>query len=68
MVRFVWPDQSPSAIKDPKPAPQAVKKKKSKKGKKMGWVKAAGVGLEDIVDLVDQIAHNGGTQGVCPIL
>ena len=56
------------SLPPPPPPPQAAKKKNSKKGKKMGWVKAAGVGLEDFVDLVDQIAPTRGTQGVRPVL
>ena len=50
LVSIVWSDQSPLVVQDPKPAPQAAKKKKGKKGKKVKQVKAAGVGLEGLVD------------------
>ena len=36
LVSFTRPNQSPLAIQDPKPTPQATKKKKGKKGKKVG--------------------------------
>ena len=43
---FVRPDQSPLAEQNPQPAPQAMKKKKRKKGKKVGQAKAIDAGLE----------------------
>ena len=36
LVAFVRPEQSPFIVQDPKPAPQAAKKKKGRKGKKVG--------------------------------
>ena len=43
LTTFVWPDQSPFA-------PQAAKKKKGKKGEKVGQVKPTSAGLEGFVD------------------
>ena len=45
-----------------------MKKKKSKKGKKVGRVKAMGIGLEDFLDWADPIPPTRETQGVCPVL
>ena len=45
---LVLPDHLPLVVQDPKPIPQAVKKKKKKK--KIGQAKAIGAGLERFVD------------------
>ena len=50
LVSVVQPDQLPLVVQDPKPAPEAAKKKKGKKGMKVGQVKASDLGLEGSVD------------------
>ena len=67
MATFVRLDESPLAVQDPKPAFQVVNKKKRKKGKKVGQVKATGMGLEGFVDWVNPIPPIGETQGVHPV-
>ena len=62
LVSVVQPDQSPLVVQNPKPAPQATKKKKGKKGKKVGQVKAADARLEGSVDWVDPIANESAEE------
>ena len=50
-MKFFRPDQLPLAEQDPKPTPQAAKKKNKKnKAKKGGQTKAADAGLDGFVD------------------
>ena len=51
LATFVQP--IPLPVQDPKLAPYAIKKKKGKKGKKVGQVKATSAGLEGFVDWVN---------------
>ena len=46
LTTVVWFDQLPLAVHNPKPAPQAEKKKKGKKGTKVRQAKPANTGLE----------------------
>ena len=65
LTTFVRPDQSPLAKQDPQPAPQATKKKKRKKWKKVVQAKATSAGLESFVNLVNPSPLIGEIRGVC---
>ena len=62
LTTFVRPDQSPLVVQDPKPAPQAAKKKKGKKREEVGQVKPAYTGLEGFVDWVIPTLLTGETE------
>ena len=51
------------ALQDPKPAPQATKKKKRKKRVKIGQAKADSTGLEGFVDCVNLTLPTRESQG-----
>ena len=55
LVSFVRLNQSPLAVQDPKPTPQAVKKKK-------GNIKAADTGLKGFVEWADSIASDSAEE------
>ena len=55
LLSFVRPNQSSLAVLDPKPAPQAEKKKKGK-------IKATDAGLEGFVKWVDSIASDSAEE------